>query len=300
MQAALLLTLIGLLFAAPAASDTTVILRASTLSSTAFPVHLRLPDGTPLDRRDLRRFAIGIDPNDVIVFDVGVTRFTRRVSISLTQILRDRGDSLARLSIFDLETRVFHQPSQNELLGVALDFRPIIAVAHRAAFLSGPLASSELDSDLDGLSDLAETGTGVFVSAEDTGTSPILHDSDGDAINDADEVFVHGTNPNLSDEDGDDLDDGEELFQYGTNPHVADTDGDMLDDGAEIFVHNTDPLLADTDEGGRSDGLEVNLDGTDPLDPSDDLVPTAVPTAGLWGSLLLCGMLAWTGRMRIS
>ena len=44
------------------------------------------------------------------------------------------------------------------------------------------------DSDGDGLLDEVETGTGIFLSAQNTGTDPNNPDSDGDGWNDGDEV----------------------------------------------------------------------------------------------------------------
>jgi hypothetical protein len=52
-----------------------------------------------------------------------------------------------------------------------------------------------LDRDRDALWNGVETGTGVFVSASDTGTSPALADSDGDGFADGVEVNVWQTDP---------------------------------------------------------------------------------------------------------
>jgi hypothetical protein len=51
------------------------------------------------------------------------------------------------------------------------------------------------DDDGDGLFDVVETNTGIFVSASDTGTDPLKHDSDGDGLSDGFEV-ANGSNPN--------------------------------------------------------------------------------------------------------
>ena len=67
------------------------------------------------------------------------------------------------------------------------------------------------DSDNDGLLDSAETNTGIFVDASDTGTDPNNPDSDGDGLLDRIEtktgIFVDandtGTDPNNPDSDGD-------------------------------------------------------------------------------------------------
>jgi hypothetical protein len=51
------------------------------------------------------------------------------------------------------------------------------------------------DTDGDGLPNSVETGTGVFVDARDTGTSPTKADTDGDGVNDGTEV-AFGSDPN--------------------------------------------------------------------------------------------------------
>ncbi len=76
------------------------------------------------------------------------------------------------------------------------------------------------DTDGDGLSDLVETNTGIWVSADNTGTSPSKADSDGDGLSDAVE------NPTQATVD---------LNQPGTNPHFKDTDNDGVDDATEVL-----------------------------------------------------------------
>ncbi len=79
------------------------------------------------------------------------------------------------------------------------------------------------DTDGDGLSDGVETGTGIWVSATNTGTNPLHADSDGDGLSDGREA---GAVPNP------------------TNPNLADTDGDGRSDAAELAL-GTDALVAD-------------------------------------------------------
>ena len=83
---------------------------------------------------------------------------------------------------------------------------------------ANPLVS---DTDSDGLSDLVETKTGIFVSLTDTGTDPRKADTDEDGRTDGDEINVAPT----------------------TNPHLADTDEDGYTDGSEIATGHdpTDP-----------------------------------------------------------
>ncbi len=54
---------------------------------------------------------------------------------------------------------------------------------------------SLLDSDGDGIPDIYETGTGIYVSPTNTGTNPNNPDSDGDGMSDRFELIA-GTNPN--------------------------------------------------------------------------------------------------------
>ena len=75
------------------------------------------------------------------------------------------------------------------------------------------------DTDDDGLLDGVESGTGIFVSATDTGTDPLDDDSDGDSLVDGAEAsadpFV--TDPNNQDTDGDGVNDGTEISS-GSDP----------------------------------------------------------------------------------
>ncbi|MES2920147.1 MAG: glycoside hydrolase N-terminal domain-containing protein [Verrucomicrobiota bacterium] len=83
-----------------------------------------------------------------------------------------------------------------------------------------PGAVSSTDTDLDGLVDAFETGTGVFVSSTSTGSSLATDDTDQDGLKDGHEVLTLGTNPNRSDTDNDGLADKVEvaLISAGLNP----------------------------------------------------------------------------------
>ncbi|NBQ65427.1 MAG: hypothetical protein EBT95_07850 [Verrucomicrobia bacterium] len=85
-----------------------------------------------------------------------------------------------------------------------------------------------LDQDGDGLADNVETNTGIYVSADNTGTDPARADTDGDGLNDGVETrtgtFVSASNT-------------------GTDPLLADTDGDGTSDGVEVAA-GKDPNVA--------------------------------------------------------
>ena len=84
------------------------------------------------------------------------------------------------------------------------------------------------DTDDDGVADGAETGTGTFVDASDTGTDPLNPDTDGDGLSDGVESNS-GTFVSVSD--------------TGTSPHDIDTDGDGFEDLDEVesLFDPTDP-----------------------------------------------------------
>jgi outer membrane protein OmpA-like peptidoglycan-associated protein len=140
------------------------------------------------------------------------------------------------------------------------------------------------DPDRDGLTNDQEDQLGTDPNVADTDgdglndgdevnrhkTSPLKADSDGDGLTDGDEVLKHRTDPNKPDTDGDGLSDGDEVNKHKTDALKADTDGDGLNDGDEVTKHATDPLKADTDGEGLSDGDEVNKYKTDPLKADTD------------------------------
>ena len=76
-------------------------------------------------------------------------------------------------------------------------FWPLVAGALPALDADGDGRQTFLDpdDDGDGLLDTVETGTGVYVSPADTGTSPVDTDSDDDSYDDHTEV-VGGSDPN--------------------------------------------------------------------------------------------------------
>jgi len=92
-------------------------------------------------------------------------------------------------------------------------------------------ASPSSDADSDGLLDLYEMDTGVYVSPTDAGTDPLDSDTDDDELSDGDEVNTHSTDPLDPDMDDDGLSDGQEVAQ-GSDPLSADPDADDICDGS--------------------------------------------------------------------
>ena len=92
------------------------------------------------------------------------------------------------------------------------------------------------DSDGDGIPDDVEVSLGL----DPNDPVDALLDPDGDGLTNSDEV-AYGTDPNDPDTDGDGLEDGEEVATTGTDPALFDTDGDGLSDGLEIAT-GSNPL----------------------------------------------------------
>jgi len=137
----------------------------------------------------------------------------------------------------------------------------------------------DLDYDYDNLTNYQEYQLGTHPKVNDTDgdgledgeevqdylTDPLLVDTDGDTLSDYMEVKVHLTDPKEVDTDEDQLDDNDELELYGTDPLLPDTDGDGLDDHEEIMDHKTSPLLNDTDGDNLTDYDEIITYSTNPL-----------------------------------
>ncbi|EJP21470.1 von Willebrand factor type A domain protein [Peptostreptococcaceae bacterium AS15] len=108
---------------------------------------------------------------------------------------------------------------------------------------------TDKDTDSDGLSDSFEVFAPVY-----NVFNPLIADTDSNGINDGDEDYdedglknkeeiENKTSAFDKDTDGDELEDGEEVYKYKTNPTKIDTDGDGLDDFKEIQL-GFNPLVA--------------------------------------------------------
>lgn len=123
---------------------------------------------------------------------------------------------------------------------------------------------NDKDSDGDGLSDYLE----VMVMNYNPNSKWTFGDGRNDGYRDYDEDGLRnnkeielGTDPTLYDTDGDGLDDYEEV------------NGVLSKNGREKY--QTDPLKADTDEDGLNDDIEIRL-GLDPTNPiTDGMTPDA-------------------------
>lgn len=152
------------------------------------------------------------------------------------------------------------------------------------------------DTDGDGINDGQEAidGTDPNNDCDSVGGTPLAtSDCDGDGLINDDESLA-GTDPNNPDSDGDGINDGQEVNTDSTDPlddcnsvggtplGTSDCDGDGLTNDEETTGvddasttpnpngNTTDPDNPDTDGDGISDGQEA-LDGTDPNNSCDSV-----------------------------
>ena len=126
----------------------------------------------------------------------------------------------------------------------------------------GVVYSPDVDSDGDGINDYDEVHR--------YHTNPDSNDSDNDGLLDNDEITIYETNATNSDTDGDGLNDYEEFNSYHTDPDNNDTDNDGLLDGEEIRVYETNATNVDSDGDEVNDYEEVNRYYTNPNSTDSD------------------------------
>ena len=134
-----------------------------------------------------------------------------------------------------------------ETAALYLDGTPVASAALAATasdgpFVVGPLAGTVLRPFVGAVAD-ARLYSGALSPAEILSLLEPFLDSDGDGLDNLAEQAA-GTDPHLADTDGDGLSDPDELAR-GTSPTNPDTDGDGVSDGAEVRV-GRNPLRAGT------------------------------------------------------
>jgi hypothetical protein len=132
-------------------------------------------------------------------------------------------------------------------------------VSNTTAFVRLPF----YDQDADSIPRWWEQTYGL----SDTSAGDATTDLDADGVNNRDE-YLNRTNPTVADTDGEGLNDFQEIITYTTNPLRRDTDGEGLSDSAEVNTHLTDPNDPDSDNDSYTDLDEV-LYGGDANDASE-------------------------------
>ena len=78
-----------------------------------------------------------------------------------------------------------------------------------------------------------------------------------------------GTNPRIADSDGDGINDGQEVYRTNTDPSDADSDDDGVSDSREITCNHSDPEDSDSDDDGIEDGDEDSNGNGEPDSDED-------------------------------
>jgi len=124
-------------------------------------------------------------------------------------------------------------PDNVELYGVNIQIKLANGEFQIVSATSSPILA---DTDGDGMDDFEELGIG---------SNPRNVDTDGDGISDYIEFNVSYSDTNAQDTDLDGIADNLEHNFYHTSPLLADSDGDQLTDYVEIFELNRNPRVAD-------------------------------------------------------
>ncbi|MFC4096329.1 Ig-like domain-containing protein [Euzebyella saccharophila] len=235
--------------------------------------------------------------NDSVILDNNTPEVDSFSTIDTTPILTGQGDANEQLTI-ELDTDsdgtvdVTYQVTTDNSGNWNID-------TGSATPISGSFPSL-------GDQDVIDITATDIAGNSNTGTVTLSVDTDGDGLNNNEEITL-GTDPNNPDSDGDGINDGQEVLEgtnplddcdsvdgaplgssdcdtdgltnteeadLGTDPNNPDTDNDGLLDGEEVTL-GTNPLNADTDGDGINDEQEV-LDATNPLDDCDSIGGTAL------------------------
>ncbi len=173
--------------------------------------------------------------------------------------------TLNYISLYELYRLGFLEINSNNSCSFILNFTLIDAAGNRynnATELHFNVANFSFeDTDKDGLPDDWEKKYFGSIDKYDENDDP-----DDDGVTNKDEL-KHGTDPTNPDTDGDGLNDYDEVEKYKTNPTLTDTDGDKLNDGDEVLQYHTDPLKKDTDNDSFNDYEEIQC-GSNPINSS--------------------------------
>jgi hypothetical protein len=123
---------------------------------------------------------------------------------------------------------------------------------------------SQIDEDTDG------DGVNDYNEIHYYGTDPSEYNTDGDGVNDYNEIHYYGTDSSEYDNDRDGVNDYDEIHDYSTDPSEYDNDRDGVNDYNEIHDYSTDPSEYDTDGDGVNDYDEIHDYSTDPLEYDTD------------------------------
>lgn len=132
-----------------------------------------------------------------------------------------------------------------------------------AAINAGTAPAPELDIHGEARLAAADAGPDEFIDSDDDGLPDWLEalgvtaagdDEDTDGLTNLAEYEIHGTDPLKADTDGDGVEDGDEITG-GTDPLDRDSDGDGMGDGFENW-HSTNPQDPDEDDNNIPDGAD--------------------------------------------
>ena len=153
-------------------------------------------------------------------------RFYNPTGVSSCQLTVYQGNLQPFVDLSTNRLEFYENHSSNQYVTMFLDLSAYAGQSIRVGVAGGRCQVDYVavydtaDTDSDGILDAYETGTGIYVSLSNTGSNPTVADTDGDGLNDGDEVKQYGSNPNIKDSDGDGFEDGFEVYT-GYNPASA-------------------------------------------------------------------------------
>jgi len=90
------------------------------------------------------------------------------------------------------------------------------------------------------------------------------------------------------DTDGDGIDDRDEIYLFGTSPYMVDTDRDGVSDYDEIYIYGTSPTGEDVENSANSSNAdEINI-----VRPVSNRAPNLLSARGLFGDSLLIALIS--------